>query len=461
MKTLIWGYSIFIFIYFLSVNTLYLALIVSSYRRLLFFVQSARSDIYEATEYTTPISVLVPAYNEQETIIDTVESLLKLNYPQFEIVIINDGSRDGTLLCLVQHFNLRRVDLELRRDIPCQHIRGYYSSFERPELVVVDKENGGKADALNAGINASRYPLFCSLDADSILEKNALLRLVNPYLQNPDTVAVGGIVRIANGCTIKEGEMLQGSLPASSLAAFQVIEYLRAFLTNRIGWETMNGLAIISGAFGLFKKETVVAAGGYIRTIGEDMELTLRIHHMLRKQRRRYKVDFASDAVCWTQAPEDMRGLSSQRIRWHRGLIDSLLRHRVMLLNPRYGTVGMFSMPYFWFVEMLGPLIEGFGYILLLLSWIMGWLNPFFLWVFAMAFLYGMFFSLSALFLEEISYRRYNRMRDTIRLVFLALIEQVVYRPLTVFWRIRAFFNYRRGKAQWGSIQRQSFQQSA
>lgn len=461
MKTLLLGYSIFILIYFFLVNTFYLAMIISSYRHLFFFVQSVRNDVYVATEYTTPISVLVPAYNEQETIIDTVLSLLKLNYPQFEIIVVNDGSRDETLSRLIRYFKLRRVDMELRQDLPCEKIRGYYSSFEWPELVVVDKENGGKSDALNAGINASRYPLFCSLDADSILEKNALLRLVSPYLQNPDTVAVGGIVRIANGCTIKDGEILQGCAPSSQLASFQVIEYLRAFLTNRIGWESINGLLIISGAFGLFKKSAVVEAGGYSRTIGEDMELTLRLHRIMRENKKKYRVYFASDAVCWTQAPEDLKGLSGQRVRWHRGLIDSLLKHRVMLLNPRYGTVGMLSMPYYFFVEMLGPVIEGIGYLALLLSWIIGLLSPFFIWVFAMAFLYGLFFSLSALLLEEISYRRYTRMRDTLKLIFLALIEQVVYRPLTVFWRIKAFFNYRRGKNQWGTIERKSFNEAA
>lgn len=453
-------YTIIIFVYFIIVNFFYISLILLSWNRLKTFVKIAKSDNTVSSRYTKPVSLLVPAYNEGETIIDNIYSLLDLDYPEFEVIIINDGSKDDTLKKVINHFNLRKINLEMNNTVPCEEIRNVYSSFEHSNIMIVDKVNGGKADALNAGINVSRYPLFCAVDADSIIEKDALFRLVKPFLKYPDTIAVGGIVRIANGCLIKDGVVEKTKVPKRLIEKFQIVEYLRAFLTSRVGWQKINALLIISGAFGLFSKKAVVNVGGYKRTIGEDMELTVRMHEYYRREDKEYRIDYASDAVCWTQAPDELRGLKGQRVRWHRGLMDSLLKHKKMLLNPRYGAIGMLAMPYYFFVELLGPLIEMIGYIILVIALILRSTSITMIYVFLMAYLFGIFFSFSGIFFEEIAYHRYNRIRDVLTLFGVALIEQFIYRQLTVFWRVSSFFNYQSGSKNWGSIKRKSFDQT-
>lgn len=450
-------YSIIILIYFFAISLFYIILILLSSRKLRDFIKVINNDVTIISNYTKPISVVVPAYNEEATIIDNITSLLNLNYPEFEIIVVNDGSKDNTLSKIIDYFKLRKIDVEINMQVPCKEIRGVYSSFIIPNLVVVDKENGGKADALNSGINLSRYPLFCGIDADCIIEKNALLRIVRPFLKYDDTIAVGGIVRIANGCTIKDGKLLEAKLPKQAIVRFQIIEYFRAFLTSRIGWERINALLIISGAFGVFKKSAVVKVGGYSTTIGEDMELTLKMHEYFRKNKLKYKIDFTSDAVCWTQAPDTLKGLKSQRIRWHRGLTDSLLRHKKMIFNLKYGTVGILSMPYFFLVEMLGPVIEMIGYVMLAISIITGTLSKFFIFVFLMAFLYGILFSLSAILFEEFSYKRYSGFKEITKLVIYSFFEQFIYRQITVWWRVISFFNFKNGSKHWGTIKRNSF----
>lgn len=450
-------YSYIMLTYFFIVNIIYIVLILISLRRLDEFIQIINTDITATSDYTKPISIVVPAYNEQETIIDNINSLLALNYPIYEVVVVNDGSKDDTLNKIINTFNLRRVDLDLNVQIPCNKIRGVYSSFEIPNLLLVDKENGGKADALNAGINVSRYPLFCGIDADCLIEKNALLRIVKPFLNYEETIAVGGIVRIANGCVIKEGKVVEAKLPKNIIVKFQIIEYFRAFLTSRVGWEVLNALLIISGAFGLFKKSAVIKVGGYQKTIGEDMELTLRLHEYFRENKIKYKVDFTSDAVCWTQAPDSLKGLGTQRVRWQRGLMDSILKHKKMIFNPKYGIVGMFSMPYFCFIEMLGPLVELVGYIIMIVSLVIGILSKYVIYIFLMAYLYGIFFSLSAVFFEQLTYKRYRGFKAIGTLVIYSFLEQFAYRQITVWWRIKAFWNFKKGSKQWGSIKRSSF----
>jgi len=457
LKWIVIVYTIIIFVYFLVVNSFYISLIFLSWNRLKTFVKIAKSDNTIFSGYTKPVSLLVPAYNESETIIDNIYSLLDLDYPEFEVVIVNDGSKDETLKKIIDHFDLRSVNLELNTSIPCEKIKNIYSSFDYPDLILVDKENGGKADALNAGINVSRYPLFCAVDADSIIEKDALFRLVKPFLKYSDTVAVGGIVRIANGCEIEGGIVNKAGIPKKFIEKFQIVEYLRAFLTSRVGWQKINALLIISGAFGLFSKKAVVSVGGYRKTIGEDMELTVRMHEYFRRKKIDYRIDFASDAVCWTQAPDELKGLKSQRVRWHRGLADSLFKHKKMLLNPKYGAIGMLAMPYYFFVELLGPIIEMMGYMVLVIAFFIGTTSITMLYIFLMAYLFGIFFSFSGIFFEEIAYQRYNRIKDVLSLFGIALLEQFVYRQLTVFWRVSAFFNYKKGSKNWGAIKRKAF----
>ena len=450
-------YSKIILFYFFVISIFYIILILISSKKLRNFVKVINNDVTIISNYTKPISVVVPAYNEESTIIDNITSLLNLNYPEFEVIVVNDGSKDKTLQKVIEYFELRKIDVEINMQVDCKEIRAVYGSFVIPNLVVMDKENGGKADALNAGVNLSRYPLFCGIDADCIIEKDALLRIVKSFLKYEDTIAVGGIVRIANGCTIEDGKLLEAKLPRRAIVRFQIIEYFRAFLTSRIGWERINALLIISGAFGVFKKSAVVKVGGYSKTIGEDMELTLKMHEYFRKNKLKYTIDFASDAVCWTQAPDTLKGLRSQRIRWHRGLTDSLLRHKTMMFNPKYGAVGILSMPYFVLVEMVGPIIESIGYIMLVISIITGTLSKFFLIIFLMAFLYGILFSLCAILFEEFSYKRYSGFKEITKLVIYSFLEQIMYRQITVFWRVLSLFNFKKGSKEWGTIKRKSF----
>lgn len=456
-------YSLFIFIYFFVINAQYIILILISFQRLREYLRLSKTDFYVATEYTPSISIIVPARNEEHTIVETVISLFRLDYPDFEIVVVNDGSTDSTLDSLIDYFELKPVEASYENSedwIPCETVHGLYSSFVHSHLLVVDKKNGGKSDALNAGINFAKHPLFCSIDADSILEKQTLLKLVQPFLNSEETVAVGGIVRVANGCTIRDGVLKDVVLPLSPLIITQIIEYLRAFLTNRVGWEKINSLVIISGAIGLFKRSVVMELGGYKHTIGEDMELTLRMHKHLRQKRRKYRIDFAPDAVCWTQVPTNLKSLSSQRIRWQRGMIDSLWTHKDMLFNPRYGTVGFLALPYFWFFEMMGPAIEASGYVVLLWVFASGVISDFFVFVFLMAYLFGLFFSLVAIFINEISYNYYKRYKEILKLILYAMLDPIWYRPFTVYWRIKAFLGYTKGRRSWGTIKRETFLES-
>lgn len=456
-------YSLFIFIYFFVINAQYIILILISFQRLREYLRLSKTDFYVATEYTPSISIIVPARNEEHTIVETVISLFRLDYPDFEIVVVNDGSTDSTLDSLIDYFELKPVEASYENSedwIPCETVHGLYSSFVHSHLLVVDKKNGGKSDALNAGINFAKHPLFCSIDADSILEKQTLLKLVQPFLNSEETVAVGGIVRVANGCTIRDGVLKDVVLPLSPLIITQIIEYLRAFLTNRVGWEKINSLVIISGAIGLFKRSVVMELGGYKHTIGEDMELTLRMHKHLRQKRRKYRIDFAPDAVCWTQVPTNLKSLSSQRIRWQRGMIDSLWTHKDMLFNPRYGTVGFLALPYFWFFEMMGPAIEASGYLVLLWVFASGVISEFFVFVFLMAYLFGLFFSLVAIFINEISYNYYKRYKEILKLILYAMLDPIWYRPFTVYWRIKAFLGYTKGRRSWGTIKRETFLES-
>jgi cellulose synthase/poly-beta-1,6-N-acetylglucosamine synthase-like glycosyltransferase len=409
---------------------------------------------------TIPISILAPAYNEAQSIVESVHSLLALEYPRHEVVVINDGSKDATLEILIEHFSLTRIPVQVESSLACQPIRAIYRSADYPALVVVDKQNGGKADALNAGINVARFSLFCAIDADSVLEGNALLRVVRPFLERPvETVAVGGVVRIANGCRVAHGQVLEFGLPRSMVAMFQCVEYLRAFLFGRSGWSALGGLLLISGAFGLFKRQTVIDVGGYRHdTVGEDIELVVRMHRHLRERKIPYCIEFLPDPVCWTEAPESLRVLGRQRNRWHRGLIDTLKLHRRMILNPRYGAIGLVAMPYAVLFELCGPVIELFGYLFVPICFLLGFLNvPFMLLFIVVAILLGVMLSLAAVLLDELSFYRLPRAGQLLKLAIYGLLENFGYRQLTTWWRTKAFADYWRGNTSWGKMERKGF----
>jgi len=453
-------YSGFILLFFFAINSYYLVLTVAGFwRTLRVFKEVRRPDQRRLlrSPLTPPISVLAPAFNEEANVVDNVRSLLMLDYPLFEVILVNDGSSDRTMGHLVDAFDLRRSARSFERSISCQPIRGIYDSPTYPNLVVVDKENGGKADALNAGLNLSLYPLFCAIDADSILEPDALLRLVRPFVDAPGvTIAAGGVVRVANGCDINGGRVRKVRLPRRPLPLIQIVEYLRAFLFGRMGWSSGNSLLVISGAFGLFEKRAAVLAGGYATdSVGEDMELVVRMHRYRLDRRQPYRIGFVPDPVCWTEVPVSFRVLRRQRTRWQRGLIDTLVRHRGMIGRPRYGSVGMVSLPGFVIFEMLSPLVELSGYILLPVMWALGLLNLAGAWMFfVLAIMYMVLVSALAVLLEDIAFRRYPSVLDLGRLLVGAVLENFGFRQLTVWWRVRAFWEYLQGDLSWGAMER-------
>jgi cellulose synthase/poly-beta-1,6-N-acetylglucosamine synthase-like glycosyltransferase len=450
-------------VYFAALNAIYLVFTAIAWHSLAAHLRvRGHSPVEEsfASPLTPPISILLPAYNEEAGVVESVTSLLNLRYPEFEIVVVNDGSRDGTIERLREAFDLVPVRKALRQEIPTAPIRAAYASRRARNLWVVDKENGGKADALNAGVNASRYPYVCAIDADAVLEEDALLRVAKPMLDDPDLVAAtGGIVRIANGCIVDRGRVLEVNLPTSRLATLQVLEYFRAFLIGRIGWSRLNALLIISGAFGLFRRSLVESVGGYATdTVGEDVELVVRLHRHLRERDEAYRIEFVPDPVCWTEAPEDMRTLSRQRRRWHRGLGETLWRHRGLTFNPRYGHLGVQAVPYFLLFEFFGPVLELLGPPSILVFWYFDLLSLTFLIGFlVVAFLLGILLSIAALALEEFSFRRHRRKREVGRLLFYSVVENLGYRQLVAFWRFLAFFDLARRKEGWGEMRRKGF----
>jgi len=454
------AYNHLILLYFLAINTQYLLLMLVGFRetrRALRDMQWRDLRRLMRSPLTPAISVIAPAHDEEANIAESVRSLLMLNYPEYEVIVVNDGSRDRTLDVLIARFGLRPVPRSFEYAVPCRPIRAVYESPEYPNLVVVDKDNGGKADALNAGLNLALCPLFCAIDADSVLEEDALLRVVRPFVEDPAvTVATGGIIRIANGCDVRGGRVVGVRLPRRFLPLVQVVEYLRGFLFGRMGWSAVNGLLIISGAFGLFDKRAAILAGGYAHdTVGEDMELVVRMHRRLREAGRPYRVCFVPDPVCWTEAPETLRVLRRQRNRWHRGLIDTLWRHRAMFGRPRFGAVGLLAMPAFVLFEMLGPLVELSGYVIVPLCYLLGVLDAAFMALFlVVAILYGILLSVSAVLLEDMAFRRYPRARDLALLALVGVVENLGYRQATAWWRARAFWDYWRGDLGWGRMER-------
>ncbi len=400
-----------------------------------------------------PVAVLVPAYNEERTIVASLRALLALTYPDFEIIVINDGSKDSTMDVLMKHLDLVPGSRPFETAAPHQPVKAIYSSPQHPRLLVIDKENGGKADALNAGINLAQAPIFCAIDADSILESDALLRAVQPFVADPlKVVAVGGTIRILNGCRVEGGRIAAVGLPRSLLALFQIIEYLRAFLLARLSLSRMETLTIISGAFGLFRRQIALQVGGYSTdTVGEDLELVIKIHREMRRLKRPYRVEFIPEPVCWTEAPVSLRALGAQRRRWQRGSVETFFKHRDMFMNPRYGRVGLLGFGQIFVVDLAGPVLELLGYVLIPLFYLLGMLDVAFVFAFlALTIAFGIFLSVGSLVLEEIELRRFPRARDVAILAFAAVVENFGYRQINSIWRLQGLWQYVRGMQGWG-----------
>jgi cellulose synthase/poly-beta-1,6-N-acetylglucosamine synthase-like glycosyltransferase len=414
-----------------------------------------------SSELSVPVSIVVPAYNEEGVIAESVRSLLNSHYAAFEVVVVNDGSNDRTLDVLIDEYALVPHERVPRAQLETRPVVGSYRSLSDERLVVIDKENGGsRADAVNAGLRYARYPLFLAVDADTLLDIDALPRLVREFQVRPETVALGGIVRIANGSTVEAGHVTEARTPRELLVNLQIVEYLRAFLVGRTGWSRIGAVLIVSGAFGIFRREEVVEAGGYrADSFAEDAELVVRLHKLCRERGRPYRIGFIADPVCWTEAPSSLGVLRSQRERWQRGLLEVLWTFRGMIGRRRYGTVGLLALPYFLLFEALGPIIEVAGYFVITLSLILGWLPPLVaIAFFGVAVAFGIAFSFGALLVEERAFQRYRRWSCFGRLVLAAGLENLGYRQWYALVRVRATWSHLRGHHQeWGEMERTGF----
>jgi cellulose synthase/poly-beta-1,6-N-acetylglucosamine synthase-like glycosyltransferase len=455
-----------IFAYFVALNSSYLVLIVMAgleFARHLRRAPFAGADDMFRSPLTLPVSLIVPAYNEGAGIVAAVQAMTALRYPRFEIVVVDDGSTDDTFARLKDQFDLVEVPRVVPDEVPyATTVLSVHVSRDNPEtLVVVRTTNGGKADALNVGINVARHPLVCMVDADSILDPDALLSVAKPFGDDPLRVAaVGGVIRIANGCRVIGGRVVDVRMPKPWLLRIQVVEYLRAFLMGRTGWSRLGGLVVISGAFGIFRRDLLVRIGGLDRaTIGEDAELVVRLHHYLRERGEDYRVIFVAEPVSWSEAPSSLRVLGRQRRRWHRGIAEILSKHRHMILNPRYGRIGMLALPYYVLFELLAPFVELAALVLLPLGLAIDAVNVAFAWRFALvAYGYGLLVSLTALFIEEVSFHRYPRWADLLRGVVAAVAENFGYRQILAVWQVFGALSAWRGRtAVWGTMHRQGF----
>lgn len=465
LREFFFGFSWFVLGYTIYINLTYAAYTIIAFREIRHHLRTRRRERLEQifqSRLVPPISIILTAFNEGPTIVDSVRGMLRQLYSQFELLVVNDGSTDDTLACLIAAFSLERIDKTYEESIPTKPVRGVYVSQEYPRIVVVDKENGGcKADATNAGINAANYPLFCACDADSLLEEDALLQLVLPMMDRLAFVpAAGGVVRAANGSRVSRGTLEHIALGKRPIEVFQVVEYLRAFLTGRTAQAKLNIMLIVSGAFGLFEKAVVKEVGGYNpKAMGEDFELIVRITKHLHEAGRPFEVVFVPQTVCWTMVPHTWASLARQRERWHQGLMQTLQWHRNMIFNPRYGRTGILGVGYFASIELFGPVVELLGYIVFPLAFLIGAIDISHMLVFFMISVFGgVALSLSALLLEEVSFHRYPRWAEVRKLALFAIVENFGYRQLTLWWRARAMFRYlRRKEITWGSMPRQGF----
>jgi len=456
---LIYSACLFAIYFFLSS---YSALDIVNYMRRNSFIDYR--DLLTAPS-TPAISIIAPAYNESKTIVENARSLLNIHYVNFEVIIVNDGSKDETLQLLIDAYDLEIVPVAFEKKVESKEIVAVYKSripsFNK--LTVVNKINGGKADALNAGINVSKYDIFAAIDVDCILEYESLLKMVKPFMEETEgekVIAVGGVVRIANSCEVKDGKIIQVNLPSKLIPRIQVLEYIRAFLLGRMAWSRLNGLVLISGAFGMFDKKIVIAAGGYThRTVGEDMELVIRLRRYMEEAKKKYRVVYLPDPLCWTEAPENLKVLGNQRNRWTRGTAETLWIHRKLLFNPRYRILGMVSLPFWLLFEWLAPIIESTAFLYLVMMAFLGILNlELFVTLFILLYAFAIMYSTAAILFEELSFHQYKKKRDIFRLLGTALLEPLLIHPLTVYYAIKGNLDLITGVKNWGEMKRTGFQ---
>ncbi len=451
-----------ILVYFFFLSSFYALLLASALFDIRPHLQKERGENRHRllkSEIVPRITLLVPAYNEARTITESLRALLGLQYPNLEVVVINDGSKDETIQVLQKQFALAAVHPIYQPHLQTKPLRALYRSTLHPNLVVIDKDNGGKADSLNAGLNLASNELVCAIDADTLIEPDALQRMVRPFIESDSIVAAGATIRPVNGAVVKGGRVVNVHVPHRPMAGIQVVEYLRAFLFGRLGWNRLGGNMIISGAFGLFRREAVVRAGGYLHdTVGEDMELVVRLRRVGCEAQEHPRVIFIPDPVAWTEVPESLRVLGNQRDRWHRGLADVLWRHRRLFFNPSYGALGLLVFPYFVFGELLAPVVEAMGLVIMGLILVLGEMNvSFMLLFFLVAYGYGILLSFASLVIEEFTFHRTESLMDRLWLVLWCVLENIGLRQLTVYWRLRGLIKYVRGSRDWGVMDRRGF----
>jgi poly-beta-1,6-N-acetyl-D-glucosamine synthase len=417
-------------------------------------------NVFASSPHAPSVSILAPAYNEGMTIIDNVRSLLSIHYNQLELIVINDGSKDDSLQKLITTYNLEMVPYLYQQHITTKPVKGIH------KLVVVDKENGGKADSLNAGINIASGKYLVCIDADCVLEQDALLKLIKPFMEavpHKPVIATGGVIRIANSCVVENGRLVDVNLPKRFLPRVQTLEYIRAFLLGRMAWSRLNGLLLISGAFGAFDRDIVIKAGGYnTKTVGEDMELLVRMRRYMHEAQLDYAVAYIPDPLCWTEAPESYKILGRQRNRWTRGTIETLKLHRKMFFNPRYGVLGMLSYPYWFFFEMLAPVAELIGLIAFVVFIMLGMVDwQFFSALLVFIFTFGFLYSVFAILIEVYTYNQYRKKGDIAKLMLTALLEPFLFHPFVVWSAIRGYIDLFRKKKSWGEMVRTGFAKKA
>jgi cellulose synthase/poly-beta-1,6-N-acetylglucosamine synthase-like glycosyltransferase len=450
-----------LFFYYLSGNLVYLLALIIALKTSAAHhrgIESFRLRWITESPLAPPITLLVPAHNEEKSIRVSIRNLLELDYPELEVIVINDGSKDRTLQELQDEFKLRPIRMVYVQEVPSAEIRGLYRSDVDPRLLVIDKESAGsKADAVNAGLNAAMSPYVCIVDSDSMLERDSLLRIMVPVLADPKrVVGVGGIIRILNGSEIRGGQLIRVRLPSKSIEIIQVVEYLRAVLIGREAWAQGNMMLIISGAFGLFRTDLVRAIGGYrAKAIGEDLDLVTRLHRYLLEKKQEYRIQFVPDPVCWTEAPSDLKSLGRQRARWHKGLFDTLRPNIDMLFRSRYGRVGALALPYLWIYELFAPIIELGGIVTIVVAAVLGDLSrDFFIQFMIFGYAFATIISIGAVLQEELTYKRYSDWQDVARLVTYCFFEHFPYRQLHMFWRLQGLWQYMRGDMSWKPLER-------
>ncbi len=456
-ETFLNGVSYFYLFYLLLYTSyLFLSVVVGAWQ---LYQRERRNQIRNELkhDFYVPVSILVPAYNEEVTIVDSVKSLLNLDYRLYEVIVVDDGSKDNTANEMIAAFDMKKVKRPIHRRIPCKPIREVYeTTVGKIKLTFILKENGGKGDALNVGINASQFPYFLCIDADSMLQKDSLEKIVQPILEDDTTVAIGGLIHVAQCVSLEKDGIMGYHLPLDPVISMQVVEYDRSFLASRILMDGFNGNLIISGAFGLFKKDVVVACGGYdTNTLGEDMELVVKLHVFCRNNGRPYSIKYEPNACCWSQAPGSIRDLMKQRRRWHLGLFQSMIKYYRIFANPQFGWVSMISYMYYLLFELLSPVIEMFGIATMILAVCVGMLNVTFMLEFLLLYgIYGAILTMTAFFQRIYTQNLKISINDIIRAVAVCFLESIFFRYLLSFVRMTAFIGYKKRKNQWGTIKR-------